>query len=70
VRGTRISVGLVLEELAQNPDISELLAAHPDLTRADVQACLGLGAEPIVLVRSAFSPLSIRYLTKDLHFAQ
>ncbi|HJU16053.1 MAG TPA: DUF433 domain-containing protein [Stellaceae bacterium] len=40
VRGTRIAVGLVLEELAQNPDINELLAAHPDLTRADVQACL------------------------------
>jgi uncharacterized protein (DUF433 family) len=40
VRGTRISVGLVLEELAQNPNIDELLAAHPDLTRTDVQACL------------------------------
>src|SRR5689334_6209151 len=40
VRGTRIAVDLVLEELAQNPDITELLAAHPDLTRADVQACL------------------------------
>jgi uncharacterized protein (DUF433 family) len=40
VRGTRISVGLVLEELAHNPDVAELLAAHPDLTRPDVQACL------------------------------
>jgi uncharacterized protein (DUF433 family) len=40
VRGTRIAVSLVLEELAHNPDINELLAAHPDLTRADVQACL------------------------------
>jgi uncharacterized protein (DUF433 family) len=40
VRGTRIAVSLVLEELAHNPDIKELLAAHPDLTRADVQACL------------------------------
>ena len=40
VRGTRIAVSLVLEELAQNPDIAELLAAHPDLTRRDVQACL------------------------------
>jgi len=40
VRGTRIAVSLVLEELAQNPDIDELLAAHPDLTRRDVQACL------------------------------
>jgi uncharacterized protein (DUF433 family) len=40
VKGTRIAVDLVLEELAQNPDITELLAAHPDLTRDDVQACL------------------------------
>ena len=40
VRGTRIAVSLVLEELAHNPDINELLAAHPDLTRRDVQACL------------------------------
>jgi uncharacterized protein (DUF433 family) len=40
VKGTRIAVDLVLEELAQNPAIDELLAAHPDLTRHDVQACL------------------------------
>jgi uncharacterized protein (DUF433 family) len=44
VKGTRIAVDLVLEELSHNPDIGELLAAHlaahPDLTRADVQACL------------------------------
>src|SRR6267378_6883496 len=40
VKGTRIGVDLVLEELAHNPDIHELLAAHPDLTRDDVQACL------------------------------
>ena len=40
VKGTRIAVDLVLEELSHNPDINELLAAHPDLTRTDVQACL------------------------------
>ena len=40
VKGTRIVVDLVLEELSHNPDIGELLAAHPDLTRTDVQACL------------------------------
>ena len=32
VKGTRIAVDLVLEELSHNPDIAELLAAHPDLT--------------------------------------
>jgi uncharacterized protein (DUF433 family) len=40
VKGTRIAVDLVLEELSHNPDIGELLAAHPDLSRMDVQACL------------------------------
>ena len=40
IKGTRIAVDLVLEELSHNPDINELLAAHPDLTRTDVQACL------------------------------
>lgn len=40
VKGTRIAVDLVLEELSHNPDIADLLAAHPDLTRDDVQACL------------------------------
>jgi uncharacterized protein (DUF433 family) len=40
VKGTRIAVDLVLEELAHNPNIEELLAAHPDLTQTDVQACL------------------------------
>jgi uncharacterized protein (DUF433 family) len=40
IKGTRITVDLVLEELSHNPDIGELLAAHPDLSRTDVQACL------------------------------
>ena len=40
IKGTRIAVDLVLEELACNPDAGELLAAHPDLSSADVQACL------------------------------
>ena len=30
----------VLEELAHNPNIDERLAAHTDLSRMDVQACL------------------------------
>ena len=32
VKGTRIAVDLVLEELSHNPDVNELLAAHPDLS--------------------------------------
>jgi uncharacterized protein (DUF433 family) len=40
VRGTRISVELVLAHLAETPDLDDLFAAYPRLTRADVKACL------------------------------
>src|SRR5439155_8211342 len=36
VKGTRIGVDLVLEELAQNPDITEVLAVQPAPTRDDL----------------------------------
>jgi uncharacterized protein (DUF433 family) len=42
-----IVVDLVLEELSHNPDINELLAAHPDLTRTDVQACLAYAKDMV-----------------------
>jgi uncharacterized protein (DUF433 family) len=44
VKGTRVPVELVLEELAANPDPNELFAAHPTLTIEDVQACLTYAA--------------------------
>ena len=40
IRGTRISVQLVLEQLADDPDTNELFAAYPDLTLDDVKAAL------------------------------
>lgn len=40
IKGTRIPVELVLQQLAENPDLDDLLAAFPRLTREDVQACL------------------------------
>lgn len=40
VKGTRIPVYIVLGFLAENPDLNELFAAYPELTRQDVQACL------------------------------
>jgi uncharacterized protein (DUF433 family) len=45
VKGTRIPVELVLEELAHNPDLNELFGAHPALTIEDVQACLAYARE-------------------------
>jgi uncharacterized protein (DUF433 family) len=40
VAGTRIPVEHVLGRLAENPDLTELFAAYPELTREDVKACL------------------------------
>jgi uncharacterized protein (DUF433 family) len=40
VKGTRIPVQLVLEQLAFDPDLNELFAAYPHLTVEEVRACL------------------------------
>ena len=40
IKGTRIPVKLVLQHLAENPDLDDLFTALPRLTREDVQACL------------------------------
>lgn len=39
IRGTRISVEVILEYLAQNPDFDALFADYPRLTLDDVKAC-------------------------------
>ena len=63
VKGTRIAVDLVLEELSHNPDIAELLAAHPDLTRDDVQACLAYARG--VVTGEEVSPKPVRGVRSD-----
>ncbi len=40
VRGTRISVELVLKRLSQDLDLESLFVSYPRLTKEDVQACL------------------------------
>jgi uncharacterized protein (DUF433 family) len=40
IKGTRIAVEQVVAHLANNPDLNDLFAAYPDLTIADVRACL------------------------------
>ena len=65
IKGTRIGVDLVLEELAHNPDIKELLAAHPDLTRDDVQACLAY-AQAIVTGEDVWGSRSRRTKNNDV----
>lgn len=40
VKGTRIPVEKVLDQLAYKPDLDELFAIYPELTVEDVKACL------------------------------
>ena len=40
IRGMRIRVCDILEMLAENVDIEEILEDFPDLEREDIQACL------------------------------
>ena len=47
VKGTRIPVELVLQHLAENPDLEDLFAAFPRLTREDVKACLAFAKEVV-----------------------
>jgi uncharacterized protein (DUF433 family) len=61
VKGTRISVELVLEHLAANLDVQTLLDSYPRLAAEDVQACLEyaqalVAGEEIYLMPSDGSP--------------
>jgi uncharacterized protein (DUF433 family) len=47
IRGTRISVELILERLSGNFDLDELFAAYPRLTIEDVQAVLAFAQDAV-----------------------
>jgi uncharacterized protein (DUF433 family) len=45
VRGTRIPVSVVLDNLAAHVDVREVLTSYPSLSEEDVRACLAWAAE-------------------------
>jgi uncharacterized protein (DUF433 family) len=47
VRGTRVTVELILEKLAAGETIEQILAAHPRLTREAVFAAIDFGAKAL-----------------------
>ena len=47
VRGTRITVELILEKLAAGQSEDQLLRAHPRLTREGVLAAIGFALEAL-----------------------
>jgi len=44
IRGTRITVGLIVGLIAAGRSVDEILAAYPDLTREDISAALTYAA--------------------------
>ena len=47
IRGTRITVELILEKLAAGETTTDLLAAYPHLTQDDLQAALAYAADSL-----------------------
>ena len=45
IRGTRIPVHIVLDLLAADESVENILAAYPNITRDDVRACILHAAE-------------------------
>ena len=52
VKGTRIPVEKVLDQLAYKPDVGELFAIYPELTLDDVRACLAYARAAVANRRS------------------
>jgi len=53
VRGTRLTVEHILEELAGGLSLEDLLASHPRLTAEDVRAALAFAAASVRMERFA-----------------
>ena len=47
IRGTRITVELILRKIAQGADEAALLAAYPHLAREDIQAAVSYAADTL-----------------------
>ena len=56
IKGTRIWVSLILDFLASGCSTEEILDNYPHLTREDIQACIGYGAE---MARERFVPIAV-----------
>ena len=45
IRGTRVMVSVILDNIAAGVDRSEILSSYPSLTSPDIDAALGYAAE-------------------------
>jgi uncharacterized protein (DUF433 family) len=47
IRGTRITVELIVRKIAEGADVATILGAYPGLTKADIQAALTYAADSL-----------------------
>jgi uncharacterized protein (DUF433 family) len=47
IKGTRITVELILEKLSHGETLEDLLEAYPHLTKEKIQSALGFAAETL-----------------------
>ena len=52
IRGTRITVELILRKIAEGADEATLLAAYPTLNKADIQAAVTYAADSLAHERT------------------
>jgi uncharacterized protein (DUF433 family) len=58
IRGTRLTVGYILDRLAHQATPDDLLHEYPGLTREDIEACYLFASQ--VLENTAFMPLALQ----------
>jgi uncharacterized protein (DUF433 family) len=63
IRGTRIWVALIVDNLAEGVSEGELLAAYPALKREDIRAALAFAAE---MTRERVIPLATEAATREV----
>lgn len=47
IRGTRVTVELILRKLAEGANEADLIDAYPQLTREDIKASIAYGADAV-----------------------
>ena len=57
IKGTRVMVSVVLDNLASGVSLDEIVASYPSLHPDDVQAAIGYAAE---LARERVVPIEVR----------
>jgi len=57
IRGTRVTVELILRKLSEGATEPDLLEAHPRLTREDIHAAMRYAADTLAHEEIAIAPL-------------